>query len=71
MAEAMGLFSPRDGYGHSNSLGVHEKTGRPKGEHDAREKRRVRGLRQELESMPDDAGQDAVARVFEKHGGLA
>lgn len=63
IAQALGLFTGRDGYGHQTLSGRHENTGRIRGQELAAGRRKVDALRKELESMPEDASESAVRRV--------
>ena len=65
IAEALGLFSGRDGYGHQSLSGRHENSGSRRGREVADGRQKVDALRQELDSMPEDASLSAVQRVVE------
>jgi hypothetical protein len=67
IAQALGLFSGRDGYGHQSVSGRHENSGTRRGRDLAEGRARVDRLRRELEAMPEDAESGAVEEVVRKH----
>ena len=67
IAQALGLFSGRDGYGHQSVSGRHENSGARRGRELAEGRARVGRLRRELEAMPEDADLGAVEEVVRRH----
>lgn len=68
IAQALGLFSGRDGYGHQSVSGRHENSGARRGRELVEGRARVDRLRRELEAMPEDAELGAVEEVVRRHG---
>lgn len=68
IAQALGLFSGRDGYGHQSLSGRHENSGLRRGRELVEGRARVDRLRRELEAMPEDAELGAVEEVVRRHG---
>lgn len=69
IAQAMGLFNGRDGYGHKTEDGRHEHSGERRGlEMQAASDRRER-LMGELAQMPDEVSPTVMEGVVEKHFG--
>ena len=67
VAEAMGMKTGRDGFGHINEAGQFESTGRKRNDEVQAHREKVRRCKAELESMPEEVHVGAVDSVLDKY----
>jgi hypothetical protein len=68
LAKAMGMKTGRDGYGHTDEDGNFQNSGRLRTAEMQEGRKRMREAIHELNSMPANASEGAVAGVLEKYG---
>ena len=64
LAKAMGLYTGRDGFGHQDEVGKPQNSGRRAHEERTAGRAKMRKLRHELDTMPENASAAAVRGVL-------
>ena len=67
LAKAMGMKTGRDGYGHINSHGQFETSGRQRGDEIKEARAKIRKAIDKLEAMPEEVPTSAVEAVLDEY----
>jgi len=67
LAEALGMKTGRDGYGHTDEHGKFQNSGRRRNDEIQEGRSRVRRAQQELRAMPDDVSEHAIQDVLKEY----